>query len=198
MSPSIESIVGSGEPSNRSAAYGSSSKIVKPWARAISSSVRRFRLRERAAGRVLEVGDDVGELRLRAGRQHPLDRRHVDPVRLELDRAHVRPAAAQRQQRAVVRGALHDHQVARLDERLEQERVGLHRAVGDHHLLGLDLVVLGDPLAQRRVPDRGAVRGDAARVGRERLPGRRLQPFDVDDVERWGPPGERNRLCHCF
>src|SRR2546429_9871797 len=42
VSPSIDSIVGRGEPANRSAAYGSSSKIVNPWPRATSSSVWRF------------------------------------------------------------------------------------------------------------------------------------------------------------
>ena len=35
--------------------------------------------RERVAGRVLEVGDDVGELGLRTPGEQPLDGRDVDP-----------------------------------------------------------------------------------------------------------------------
>ena len=59
----------------------------------------------------------------------------ADAVGLEVDHAHVRAAVAQVQQRAVVGRRLDDHRVAGLDEQLEQERVGLHRAVGDEHLL---------------------------------------------------------------
>ena len=82
--------------------------------------------------------------------------------------AHVRAAVSQRQERAVVRRPLDDDRVARLHQRVEQERVRLHRAVGDDHLLGRDLVALGDPRAQRHVADRGPVRGHAARVVGER------------------------------
>ena len=64
------------------------------------------------------------------------------------------PRLAQVQQRAVVGRRLDDHRVARLHEQLEQERVRLHRAVGDEHLLDGDAVLLGDPLAQRHVADR--------------------------------------------
>ena len=105
--------------------------------------------------------------------EHPLERGDVDPVGLELDHPHVGAAVAQRQQRAVVGGPLDDHRVAGLDQRVEQERVGLHRAVGDDHLLGRDLVALGDPLAQRRVADRGPVAGHAPRIGRRRRGRRR-------------------------
>ena len=73
----------------------------------------------------------------------------VDPVGLQLDRVQARAALAQRQQRAVVRRALDDHLVAGAHELLEQERVGLHRAVRDEHALGLDAVAVGDPRAQR-------------------------------------------------
>ena len=103
-------------------------------------------------------------------------------------------ALAQREQRAVVGRALDDDRVAGLDELVEQERVGLHRAVGDHHLRGLDPVLLGDPLAQRRVADGGAVGGRAAGVVGERAGGGLLEPFDVDDVERRRPAGERDRV----
>ena len=104
-----------------------------------------------------------------AARQRALERGDVDPVGLELDHPHVGAALAQRQQRAVVARALDDHGVAGRDELVEEERVGLHRAVGDDHLLGLDPVALGDPAAQRHVADRGAVGGRAAGVVRERL-----------------------------
>ena len=86
----------------------------------------------------------------------------VDPVGLQLDHAHVGAAVAQVEQRAVVGRRLDDHRVAGPDEQLEQERVGLHRAVGDQHLVDLDAVLLGDPLAQRDVADARAVRERAA------------------------------------
>jgi len=116
----------------------------------------------------------VGELRPRARGEHALDRGDVDPVGLELDHPHVGAAVSQRQQRAVVGGALDDHRVAGFDERVEQERVCLHRAVGDDHLLGRDLVAVGDPLAKRRVADRGPIAGHPARVGGKPLGGRGL------------------------
>ena len=47
----------------------------------------------------------------------------------------LRAALAQRQQRAVVGGALDHHVVAAVHDVLEQERVRLHRAVGDEHAL---------------------------------------------------------------
>ena len=67
--------------------------------------------------------------------QQRLQRVDRDAVGLELDHVDVRAAVAQVQQRAVVRRRLDDHRVARLHQQLEQERVGLHRAVGDQHLL---------------------------------------------------------------
>ena len=128
--------------------------------------------------------------------QHPLDRADVDAVGLELDHAHVGAAVAQRQQRPVVGRPLDDHRVAGLDQRVEQERVGLHRAVGDQHPLGLDLVALGDPFAQRHVPDRRPVGGDAGRVLVERLLRGGAQSVDVDDVQGRGAAGEGDRVSH--
>ena len=106
------------------------------------------------------------------------------PSGSQLDRVHARPALAQRQQRAVVGRALDDHLVARAHQLLEQERVRLHRAVGDEHALRLDAVAVGDPAAQPRVADRGAVRGRARRVALERAHRRVAQALHVDDVER--------------
>ena len=119
-----------------------------------------------------------------------LDAVDVDAVGLELDHPHVGAAVAQVQQRAVVGRRLDDHRVAGADEQLEQERVGLHRAVGDEHLVGLDAVLLGDPLAQRDVADRGPVGERAARVVGERALGGLLEALLIDDVERRRAAGE--------
>ena len=124
--------------------------------------------RQRVAGGVLEIGDDVGELRLRPGEQHALERGDVDAVVLELDGADIGAALLERQQRTVVRRLLDDHRVALGNERVEQECVRLHRAVRDDHLLGLDAVALGNPLAQRLVSDGGPISGETARVICER------------------------------
>ena len=128
-----------------------------------------------------------------AAREQPRERVDVDAVGLELDGVHVRSALAQREQRAVVRRALDDHLVLLAHQLLEQERVGLHRAVGDEHALGLDAVAVGDPAAQARVADRGAVCGRARRVALERAHGRVAQALDVDDVERRGAAREGDR-----
>ena len=117
----------------------------------------------------------------------------VDPVGLQLDHADVGAAVAQVQQRAVVGRRLDDDGVAGVDEQLEQERVGLHRAVGDEHLVDVDAVLLGDPLAQRHVADRGAVRGGAGGVVGEGALRGLAEALHVDDVERRRAPGEGDR-----
>ena len=94
------------------------------------------------------------------------------------------------QQRAVVGRALDDHLVARVDEVVEQEGVGLHRAVGDEHALGLDAVAVGDPGAQARVADGGAVGGRPIGVALEGPHGRVVEAVHVDDVERRHAAGE--------
>ena len=115
----------------------------------------------------------------------------VDAVGLELDRADVGAALAQAEQRAVVGRALDDDRVAGGDELVEQERVGLHRAVGDDHLRRRRPVLLGDPLAQRRVADRRSRSrsGPPGRCSKARLAAA-LQPLDVDDVQGRRPAGE--------
>ena len=80
----------------------------------------------------------------------------------------LRAALAQPEQRAVVARALDDDAVAGRDELVEEERVGLHRAVRDHDLALLDADALGDPAPQRHVADGRAVGGRAAGVVRER------------------------------
>jgi hypothetical protein len=139
--------------------------------------------REREAGRVLEVGDDVREGGLDAAREQRAQGLRVDAVGLELDRVQLGPAVAEVEQRAVIGRALDDDLVARRDEGLEQERVRLHRAVRDQHPLGLHAVALRDPLAQRRVADRGAVGRDAAGVVVERALRGLAEAPDVDDVQ---------------
>jgi hypothetical protein len=108
---------------------------------------------------------------------------HVDAVLLERDREDLRVEAAQRQQRAVVGGCLHDDRVAGLHEQLEEERVGLHRAVRGDDLLAQDAVVFGDPVTQRDVAARSAVREGAGRVALEGAVGGRAEIVDGDDVE---------------
>ncbi len=79
--------------------------------------------RQRVAGGVLEVGDDVGELRARlAGGEQVRERVGVDPVGLQLDRVQRGAALAQREQRAVVGGALDDDVVAGAHEAARRGR----------------------------------------------------------------------------
>jgi hypothetical protein len=137
---------------------------------------------ERVPGRVLEVGDDVRELGPQAALEQLGERVHVDAVGLEVHRHDVRPALAQPEQRAVVGRALDDDGVVRLDERVEQERVRLHRAVRDDDLRRVDAVLLRDPRTQRHVADRRAVGGGACGVLLEGLLRRLTQPLEVDDV----------------
>ena len=148
--------------------------------------------RQRVAGGVVEVGDDVGELRSDTAvecRREPLE---VDSVWLDRDRRERGAVLAQREQRAVVARSFDDHLVAGGDQLVEQERVGLHRAVRDEHLRFLDAVAFGDPAPQREVADGRAVGGHAARVVGERSLRRRGQAVDVDDVERRRSASERD------
>ena len=70
------------------------------------------------------------------------ERLDVDAVRLERNREDLGAELAQREQRAVVGRRLDHHDVAGLDQLVEQERVGLHRAVGGEQPVGLDAVLL--------------------------------------------------------
>ena len=150
--------------------------------------------RERDAGRVLVVRDHVRDPRAYARLQELAQFVGVDAVRLGGDGVHLAALVAQVEQRPVVRRPLDHHRVARLDQVVEEERVGLQRTVGDEHLLGRHAVLLGDPRAQRQVADRRSVRRDATGIGVEGAQGRGLEPFDVDDVQRGCPTGERDEL----
>src|SRR5918992_1914886 len=148
--------------------------------------------RQGAAGRVLEVGYDVRELRARPGLEGPGESVDVDAVCLELYRQDLRTQLAQCKERAVVGRRLYDHDVAGLDQRLEQERVGLHGAVRSHGSVRLDALLVGDPLEQARVAGRRSVREGPTRVALEGPVGRRAKLVDGDDVKRGSAAGERD------
>ena len=141
-------------------------------------------LRKRVAGRVLEVGDDVGELRAHAPcrSEQPLERVHVDAVGLQLDGVDAGPPFAQRQQRAVVGGALDDHLVARSGP---GARTGTRRPASTR----------SSP-APARVPRRGARRSSCAGAGSRSRCRRRSSP--PGRSRRRAPPrraGRRRRRC---
>ncbi len=116
--------------------------------------------------------------------QQASERVRVDPVQLQLDCVQAGAALAQREQRAVVGRTLHDHVVAGCYEMLEQERIGLHRAVGYEHTLGLDAVPVRDPCAQPGITDRGAVGSRACGVAFERTDCCVAQTHYINDVQR--------------
>ena len=82
---------------------------------------RPLRARERAAGRVVGVGDDVGELDRPLGERR-LEGAEVEPVGLQRHRHQLDPEPLQEQQRAVVGRLLDDHPVAGPEQMLEQHR----------------------------------------------------------------------------
>ena len=135
----------------------------------------------------------MGEAGAQPVGEEPLERADVDPVVLELDGGDRGAALLEREQRPVVGRPFDDDRLAGADERVEEERVGLHRSVGGDHARRLHAVLLGDPLAERDVADRGAVGDGAARVLGERLLGRLAETVDVDDVERGSASGEGDR-----
>src|SRR4051794_10136130 len=152
--------------------------------------------RERVAGRVLERGDDVSQRRAGARFERGSQSRDVDAVVLERDRKDLRAAVAQRKERAVVGRRLDHDEVAGLDEMLEQERIGLHRAVGHDHLLRRKLVLVGDPRAQGRVSDGRPIGTGAGGVVLERSLCSRLQVVDGDDVDRGCSACKRDGISH--
>ena len=113
--------------------------------------------RERAAGRVVGVGDDVGELDRPLGERR-FQRADVEPVGLQRDRHQLDPELLQQQQGAVVGRLLDDDPVARPEQVLEEHRARLERAVGDHHLRRVEAPVpLRHPLAEPGMADPDAV-----------------------------------------
>ena len=149
---------------------------------------------ERAAGRVVEVGDHVGELD-RALRERRLQRGDVEAVVLERDRDQLDAEALEHQQRAVV-GRLLDHDpVSGLEQVLEEHRAPLERPVGDHHLSRLEVAMaLGDPLAEPRMPDPGPVGERLFPVLGERPGGRVPHRLAGQDVGAGRASRKRNRV----
>jgi hypothetical protein len=148
--------------------------------------------RERASRGVVEVRDDVGELRSRARLERPGERLYVDPVRLQRDREDLGTERPQGEQRSIVGWGLHYDEVALSHRVLEQERVGLQRPVRGDHPIDFDTLPLRDPLAKRFVAGRGPVGVRALRVASECPVGRGTQRVDRDDVERGSAAGERD------
>ncbi|GAA2760637.1 hypothetical protein F4554_005184 [Actinopolymorpha rutila] len=137
--------------------------------------------RERATGRVVEVRDhvDQADLVLRTG---SLDRGRVDAVGLQW-RAHELGAGLLKQKQCAVVGGLLDHDaIATGDEVAEEERRSFHRAVGDHHLLRVDAVSLGDPLAEPRVPSPCSIAERVLPVRLEGMRGRLTHGLVREDV----------------
>jgi hypothetical protein len=97
-------------------------------------------------------------------RQQLLERLDVRAIRLERHADGRRAAAPDQRQRAVVRRRLGEHHVAGLQQRQRQELEQLERAVADQHLLGLDLLPLGEPAAQQRKAGRRGVHQHGFRV----------------------------------
>ncbi len=150
--------------------------------------------RERASGGVVEVGDHVGELHRAAGERR-LEGVQVEPVRLQRHRHQLRARTAEQQQGAVVGGLLDDHAIAGLDHVAEEQRRGLHRAVGDHHLPGVDPVELGgDPLAEPGMADPGAVGERLLPVVGERSVRRLADGRGGQDVGARGASGEADHV----
>ena len=141
---------------------------------------------ECAAARVLEGGDRIEEGRLLARAQRGLERVRVEPLVVAVQRD-VGAELLEDLQRPVVGRALDEHALAGR-EPLREEDEALQGAVRDEDARGVDPVPLGEPLAQRRVAGRRAVREDRA--------GRRARARRVHS--RRGPrrPGTPGPGCH--
>ena len=122
-----------------------------------------------------------------------LDRRRVDAVRLERRADQLRAGLPQEQQRAVICRLLDDHSVPGGDQVPEEQRRRLHRSVRDHHLLGLDAVKFGDPLAEPGMAAPGAVAERLLPVGLERPGGRLPHRIVGQDVGARGATREADR-----
>ena len=154
-------------------------------------------LREGAAGRVVEVGNDVYELRLVAVGECLLDPVDLDAVGLEGNADPVDAELLQHQQRAVVRRLLDDDLVARLEQGAEQHPTRFERAVGDHHPARVDAAVaVADPLAEPGMADSGSVGERAGGVLGQRRLSRQLDEVDGQQVGAGSAAGEGDRVGH--
>ena len=91
---------------------------------------------QRHAGRVLEVGDRVQELRRRPRAEHALELVDGQAVLVQRHAVDLRLEALEGHDRAEVGRCLDEHAVARVDERLADQLEGLDRAARQHQLAG--------------------------------------------------------------
>ncbi len=75
--------------------------------------------------------------------ERSLEGADVEAVVLERHGDELDAGALEQQQRAVIGRLLDDHAVSGFERVAEQERRRLHRAVGEHHLLGGEPMQLG-------------------------------------------------------
>ncbi len=141
----------------------------------------------------MEVGDHVHQASVGPGGDLG-DRLDVNAVVLERDADGVDSKPIQQKQGAIVGRLLDDDSVPAIEQKPEEHRSRLQRAVGDHHLLGAYLVMLGDPFRQSRMPAAGSVGERPFPVGlqgaRRRIPDR----LGGKDVGARGAAREADRL----
>ena len=177
--------------------YGSSSKIVKSCSAREREQPRALLGAQRVAGRVLEVGDDVRELRAHAARSSSVASAvDVDPVGLQLDHAHVGAAVAQ--VRAACGRRSGDSTTTASPGSTSSSNRNASACIEPlvtSTCSTLDAVLLGDPLAQRHVAD-ATCRRRSCPPGSfvERALRGLAQALHVDDVERRRARGRR-RSC---
>ncbi len=149
---------------------------------------------EGASGRVVEVGDHVGQLHRSLG-EGGLEGGDLESVLLERHRDQLDAEPLQHQQRAVVGRLLDDHAVTGAEQVLEEHRPRLQRAVGDHHLAVVEAAVpLRDPVAEPGVADSRPVGERLLPVLGQRPSGRVAHRILGQDVGAGRPAGEGNRL----
>ena len=148
-----------------------------------------LRARAGRASRVLEIGDDVEELRRVLGERR-FQGLEVRAVRFERDADHRRLMAAQERQGAVVGRRLDEHHVARLQQVQAQELDQLQRAVAGQHPIDAHALPSGEPFPQRLKAERRAVLHHRRAVAGERG-ARRIDDFlDRERVVRGHAAGE--------
>ena len=91
--------------------------------------------RQRPPRRVLVLRDHVEELRARARLEPFLERLDDEPAGVHLDADHIGLGLRERHQRAEVGRRLDGDAVARVEQRLAEQRDALHAAAGDRQLL---------------------------------------------------------------
>ena len=119
-----------------------------------------LRSRARHACGILEIRDDVKELRHAPG-ERSLERLDIGAVGVDRDADHVRAVAAQQRERPVVRRCLRKDRVAALQHAQAKELNQLERSVAGEDAVGRHTLPLGEPLAQRLETKRRPILGMA-------------------------------------